>query len=132
MWSTGRCSSSGAAATSQTPCRAEAASSRVRPTERRNCTPSTCRPETGAACSPADRPRTDRSVEVTPCDDNRRPPTIADMDSTCTHLDTVADVEPSSQGCEDCLRIGGEWVHLRMCQTCGHVGCCDNSPNRHA
>ena len=54
------------------------------------------------------------------------------MADTCTHLDTVADVEPSSTGCEDCLRIGGRWVHLRMCMACGHVGCCDNSPNRHA
>lgn len=35
-------------------------------------------------------------------------------------------------GCEDCLRIGGRWVHLRMCLTCGHVGCCDSSPHRHA
>jgi hypothetical protein len=51
---------------------------------------------------------------------------------TCTHLDTIADVEPSSHGCEECLRMGGQWVHLRMCQTCGHIGCCDNSPNRHA
>jgi uncharacterized UBP type Zn finger protein len=50
----------------------------------------------------------------------------------CTHLDQVRDVSPSAAGCEDCLRIGGEWVHLRMCLTCGHVGCCDNSPNRHA
>lgn len=50
----------------------------------------------------------------------------------CTHLDTVEGVEPSSTGCEDCLKIGGTWVHLRMCQTCGHIGCCDNSPNRHA
>ena len=54
------------------------------------------------------------------------------MAVTCTHLDTVNDVAPSSEGCEDCLRIGGRWVHLRMCQECGHVGCCDNSPNRHA
>ena len=53
-------------------------------------------------------------------------------DQTCDHLDTIADVQPSSDGCEDCLRIGGQWVHLRMCQQCGHVGCCDNSPNRHA
>jgi len=52
--------------------------------------------------------------------------------ATCTHLETVADVSPSSEGCEDCLRIGGRWVHLRMCQACGHIGCCDNSPNRHA
>ena len=51
---------------------------------------------------------------------------------TCTHLDTIADVEPSADGCEDCLRTGGHWVHLRMCQECGHVGCCDNSPGRHA
>ena len=55
------------------------------------------------------------------------------MPDTCTHLDTVdIDVEPSSTGCEDCLRIGGTWVHLRLCMECGHVGCCDNSPNRHA
>ena len=54
------------------------------------------------------------------------------MADTCTHLDTIADVAPSSDGCEDCLRIGGRWVHLRMCQRCGHIGCCDNSPNRHA
>jgi hypothetical protein len=44
----------------------------------------------------------------------------------------IADVTPSSWGCEDCLRIGGEWEHLRICLTCGHVGCCDSSPNRHA
>ena len=50
----------------------------------------------------------------------------------CTHLDTVVDVNPSSEGCEDCLPIGGRWVHLRMCMKCGHIGCCDNSPNRHA
>jgi uncharacterized UBP type Zn finger protein len=50
----------------------------------------------------------------------------------CTHLDMIHDVSPSAAGCEDCLRIGGWWVHLRMCLTCGHVGCCDSSPNRHA
>jgi len=54
------------------------------------------------------------------------------MSQTCTHLDQVTDVAPSSEGCEDCLRIGGQWVHLRLCMSCGHVGCCDNSPNRHA
>ena len=54
------------------------------------------------------------------------------MPDQCTHLDTVAAVEPSSTGCEDCLRIGGKWVHLRMCQTCGQIGCCDNSPGKHA
>ncbi len=51
---------------------------------------------------------------------------------TCGHLDTVEDVTPSSTGCEDCLRMGGQWVHLRLCMSCGHVGCCDNSPHRHA
>ena len=54
------------------------------------------------------------------------------MNTACTHLDDLSPVEPSSDGCEDCLRIGGRWVHLRMCMECGHVGCCDNSPNRHA
>ena len=50
----------------------------------------------------------------------------------CSHLDLIRDVSPSATGCEDCLRIGSWWVHLRMCMTCGHVGCCDSSPNRHA
>ena len=50
----------------------------------------------------------------------------------CGHLDQVRSVTPSADGCEDCLRIGAEWVHLRLCLSCGHVGCCDNSPNRHA
>jgi uncharacterized UBP type Zn finger protein len=55
------------------------------------------------------------------------------MTSTCSHLDRVdAEAVPSSTGCEDCLRMGGQWVHLRMCLSCGHVGCCDNSPNKHA
>ena len=50
----------------------------------------------------------------------------------CTHLDTIRDVLPSAEGCEECLQIGGTWVHLRECLTCGHVGCCDSSENRHA
>ncbi|MFA5775446.1 MAG: UBP-type zinc finger domain-containing protein [Ilumatobacteraceae bacterium] len=54
------------------------------------------------------------------------------MAKTCGHLDAVVDVAPSGNGCEDCMRIGGQWVHLRMCMTCGHIGCCDNSPHRHA
>ena len=52
--------------------------------------------------------------------------------TTCTHLDQIRDVSPSAAGCEDCLRIGGSWVHLRMCLSCGHAACCDSSPNRHA
>jgi uncharacterized UBP type Zn finger protein len=55
------------------------------------------------------------------------------MASTCGHLDQIdVDATPSSQGCEDCLRTGDRWVHLRMCLSCGHVGCCDSSPNKHA
>ena len=50
----------------------------------------------------------------------------------CSHLDQIHDVSPNADGCADCLAIGGRWVHLRMCMTCGHVGCCDSSPNRHA
>jgi uncharacterized UBP type Zn finger protein len=53
--------------------------------------------------------------------------------TTCTHLDQIHDVTPSTTaGCEDCLKIGAHWVHLRECLSCGHVGCCDSSPNRHA
>lgn len=52
----------------------------------------------------------------------------------CAHLDSVSfvDVPAEVAGCEQCLKIGGSWVHLRMCQSCGTIGCCDNSPNRHA
>jgi uncharacterized UBP type Zn finger protein len=52
--------------------------------------------------------------------------------SSCTHIEGLAPVGPGSQGCEECLRTGGVWVHLRMCLSCGRVGCCDSSPNRHA
>ena len=44
----------------------------------------------------------------------------------------IADVTPSARGCEECLRTGDDWVHLRVCMSCGHVGCCDDSKNRHA
>jgi uncharacterized UBP type Zn finger protein len=50
----------------------------------------------------------------------------------CEHFAQIQEVTPSAEGCEDCLRMGAWWVHLRLCQTCGHVGCCDESPNRHA
>ena len=54
--------------------------------------------------------------------------------STCGHLDQIELVELPAEvaGCEECLASGDRWVHLRMCQTCGHIGCCDSSPNRHA
>ena len=50
----------------------------------------------------------------------------------CSHLDQIADVTPSSNGCIDCMAIGDRWFHLRVCMTCGHVGCCDSSKNKHA
>jgi hypothetical protein len=51
----------------------------------------------------------------------------------CAHLKDVRSVRARTpEGCEECLRTGGEWVHLRLCLSCGHVGCCDNSPNKHA
>ena len=53
--------------------------------------------------------------------------------ANCTHADQIKVMRPESvEGCEECLKIGGRWVHLRVCLTCGKVGCCDNSPNRHA
>lgn len=50
----------------------------------------------------------------------------------CSHLDQRQDVTPSSDGCEDCIPLGDNWFHLRVCMMCGHVGCCDQSKNRHA
>lgn len=50
----------------------------------------------------------------------------------CTHRDQIRDVTPSAEGCEECLAMGDTWIHLRLCLTCGHVGCCDNSKNKHA
>ncbi len=54
------------------------------------------------------------------------------MATTCTHLDQIRTVTPRTDGCEKCLRTGDDWVHLRLCLTCGHVGCCDDSMNKHA
>ena len=56
------------------------------------------------------------------------------MPSSCTHLDTIeiTELPAAVDGCEDCLRSGSAWLHLRICLGCGHVGCCDDSPNRHA
>ncbi len=50
----------------------------------------------------------------------------------CTHTDQIKDVKPHTHGCEECLKMGDSWVHLRLCMTCGHVGCCDSSKNKHA
>jgi hypothetical protein len=50
----------------------------------------------------------------------------------CEHLAETEDPAPHAAGCEECLQTGDRWVHLRLCLGCGHVGCCDSSPNRHA
>ena len=52
--------------------------------------------------------------------------------ANCAHFDHVQPVRPSAPGCEECLKSGDEWVHLRLCMECGHVGCCDSSKNKHA
>ena len=52
--------------------------------------------------------------------------------TSCSHLGLIREITPSSNGCEDCLRIGDTWVHLRLYMICGHVGCCDQSKNKHA
>ena len=54
------------------------------------------------------------------------------MADACAHEDSIREVTPSARGCEECLKTRSRWVHLRLCRTCGHVGCCDDSPNRHA
>jgi hypothetical protein len=54
--------------------------------------------------------------------------------ASCSHLNQVRvfELPPSVDGCEDCLAIGSKWLHLRICLECGRVGCCDDSPNKHA
>jgi uncharacterized UBP type Zn finger protein len=54
------------------------------------------------------------------------------MSKPCAHAAGFKKVTPSALGCEECLKIGSPWVHLRLCRTCGHVGCCDSSKNKHA
>ncbi|HKE00806.1 MAG TPA: UBP-type zinc finger domain-containing protein [Planctomycetota bacterium] len=51
---------------------------------------------------------------------------------TCHHMKGLEPVPARAEGCEECLASGSRWVHLRLCLGCGHVGCCDDSPNRHA
>ena len=54
-------------------------------------------------------------------------------DDRCAHFTEIVPIEPKTPtGCEECLAAGGRWLHLRLCLKCGHVGCCDNSPGRHA
>lgn len=54
------------------------------------------------------------------------------MSKACRHLEFVKTSHQNTHGCEECLKMGDTWVHLRLCRTCGHVGCCDDSKNRHA
>jgi hypothetical protein len=54
------------------------------------------------------------------------------MQAICEHLKSSEDAPPNSRGCEECLKMGDTWVHLRRCVHCGHVGCCDQSKNRHS
>ncbi len=54
------------------------------------------------------------------------------MGAACSHLDQIRITTTDAHVCEDCVKTGDRWVHLRMCLSCGHVGCCDSSKNRHA
>ena len=54
------------------------------------------------------------------------------MADICEHFVTIKDVQPSGGGCRECLELGDSWVELRLCLSCGHVGCCDSSYGRHA
>ena len=54
------------------------------------------------------------------------------MPASCQHLKTLKPQKPHTKGCEECLKMGDSWVHLRLCLSCGHVGCCDSSKNKHA
>ena len=54
------------------------------------------------------------------------------MPQICDHLKTADNAPPNTRGCEECLKTGDTWVHLRRCVSCGHIGCCDSSKNKHA
>ncbi|QSQ21079.1 UBP-type zinc finger domain-containing protein [Pyxidicoccus parkwayensis] len=54
------------------------------------------------------------------------------MAETCDHVEMAGNPSPRTEGCEECLKMGDDWVHLRRCLSCGHVGCCDDSKNKHA
>ena len=54
------------------------------------------------------------------------------MAALCKHFDQINFKQTSKTGCEECLKMGDQWVHLRLCLSCGHVGCCDSSKNKHA
>jgi uncharacterized UBP type Zn finger protein len=62
----------------------------------------------------------------------RKTVTVPAVADPCSHVAGIGPVTASTAGCEECLAVGDSWVHLRVCMTCGHVGCCDNSKNKHA
>lgn len=72
------------------------------------------------------------AAAVTMRAESEQPVATAEADVDCGHLGLVADVAPRTSGCEECVRLGQGWVHLRVCLSCGHVGCCDSSRHRHA
>ncbi|HWS53700.1 MAG TPA: UBP-type zinc finger domain-containing protein [Pyrinomonadaceae bacterium] len=57
---------------------------------------------------------------------------MSSTSTPCSHLDQLPEVSARTGGCEECLKTGDAWVHLRLCRACGHVGCCDSSKNKHA
>ena len=57
---------------------------------------------------------------------------VPPVDDACAHVELIGPVKPSAAGCEKCLQMGDTWVNLRLCMTCGNVGCCDDSKNKHA
>ncbi len=61
--------------------------------------------------------------------DSSTDPSLA---SPCEHVGQIKDLDPSSEGCDECLQLGDTWVNLRMCLSCGNVGCCNSSKNKHA
>ena len=93
-----------------------------------------------AGAAPLFRPGSAEVAEIVPTmPGRRRVDTSATVELTLdasdvvhAHCGRIRPVRPQRRGCEECLRIGDAWVHLRVCMTCGHVGCCDSSPNKHA
>jgi CPA2 family monovalent cation:H+ antiporter-2 len=88
------------------------------------------RPRDGRA--PTDLPASPPAMRADWIDTTRPISFDPNPNAGCAHLDHVHDVTPGTQGCAECLRDGTRWVHLRVCLECGHVGCCDSSPGRHA
>jgi uncharacterized UBP type Zn finger protein len=57
---------------------------------------------------------------------------VSTTSAPCPHLEHPGKTPPASRVCDECVALGDSWVHLRACLTCGHVGCCDDSQNKHA